>query len=297
MSVHKLLHHRADLIAWHCTHRRRDGDNILHYPNERTVVDPVSDDECKYWIHGKDAPGGKWGAWVHLTKIRAVNPKDFQVIAERIQAPTRITTQWQDYTNETSEMQQFSFEDSFGGIETKQKSFQEGFEQSVSATFGTGDGSPVTASVTAKTKITALAQQQFGTEKHWDQKFSRTINVAPKTRVEVRGWREICKTEQDIEGQGDLDADIEVANWYHHGPFGGKFAWHYRATFTWQQFLRIVTGEVLPYDFSAEFQKEPLPQTPYIDQLVNSLPDGKIKQTLSFDNVQHEDVEIKEFVI
>ena len=294
MSVHSIAHHRVDLIGWHCTYRRRDGDCILHYPQQRTIIDPRSDDECVYWIAGKDTPGGKWGCWVHISKIRAVNPEAFQIVEERKQDPVRQTTQWQTYMNESSEMQQFGFEDSFGGITTKQKSFQEGFEQSVSATFGTGEGSPVTASVTAETKITALAEQQFGSEKHWDQKFSRQINVPPRTRVDVQGWREICKMEQDIEGYGDLDFDIEVANWYHHGPFGGRFAWHYCAHFTWQQFLRIVTGEALPYDFSPEFQRDPLPQH-YIDELKAPLTDSKIRQTLSFDDVQHEDVTIKEF--
>ena len=87
--------------------------------------------------------------------------------------------------------------------------------------------------------------------------------------------------------------DIEVASWYHHGPFGGKFAWHFCAHFTWHQFLRIVTGEVLPYDFSHEFQQHPLEQQ-YIDQLKAPLTGGKIKQTLVFDDVQHEDVTVKE---
>ena len=293
MSIGSLAHHRADLIAWHCFYRRPDG-GTFNYPDQRTIVDPVSDEEIKYWVAGKDAPDGKWGAWVHFTKIRAVNPANFTVVDERKQDPHRETTQWQEYTNDSSEIQQFTFSDSFGGVETKQKSFQEGFEEKLSETFGTGDGSPVTASVTSETTLSALATQAFGTEKNWNQTFSRQINVAPKTHVKVQGWREICKMEQDIEGYGDLDMDIEVASWFHHGPFGGRFAWHFCAHFTWQQFLRIVTGEVLPYDFSHEFQENPLPQHPYIDQLKEPLTDAKIKQTLVFDDVQHEDVTVEE---
>ena len=60
MSIGEIAHPRADLIAWHCFYRRPDG-GTFNYPQQKTILDPVSDEEIKYWVSGKRYPRRQMG--------------------------------------------------------------------------------------------------------------------------------------------------------------------------------------------------------------------------------------------
>ena len=293
MSVPTILHPRADMVALFCTQRRPDAPQLR--PGQSTIVDPVSDDKVRYWIEGKDSPGGKEGTCLTFSNIRIASPVALEVIATRKENPQRTNSEWQDYTNETDAIQDVSFSSTFSEVQSKEKSFVESLTVGMEEEVGTGAESPVTASFKFSQQLQTTFGQTFGESKTYTKEFSRTIHVPPCSKVEVRAYREITDVEEDVQGYGDFTHDIGLCSWY-HGGFGGKFHCHYNATFTWDQFKRIVTGEVLPYNFSHEFQQNPLSAEDQ-HRLFAPLTTAKLKQTLKFQNVDHEDVEIKQTIL
>ena len=284
MSIGEILHPYADLVGYFATRVRPDAPQLS--AGQSTRISPIGEDHYRYIIEGDD--NSKHGTVVDFSNIRITSPTGITVVATRDGKKKRQETVWETFTNNSDEPQTETFSAEIGEVKSQEHSFVEQLTLGMEATVGTGPESPVQASFKFSEQLQTTFGQTFGEQKTYNKTFSHQVIIAPRHKAEVMGYREITEVEQDIEGYGHFTFDIGLCSWY-HGGFGGKFHLHYNCQWTLDQFLKVVTGEALPYNLSPEFQKHPLTQAEQA-QLHAPLEGAKLKQTLRYDNVDHEDV-------
>ena len=288
MSVGEILHPYADLIGYFGTRVRPDAPQLQ--AGHSTRISPIAEDHYRYFIEGGD--GEKHGTVVDLSNIRIASPTDLKILDTRSGESKRQETVWQTFTNNSDEPQTKSFSEEIGEVKSRENSFVEQFTIGMEATVGAGPESPVQASFKFSEQLQTTFGMTYGVQKSRTKTFSQQIIIAPRHKADVQGYREITEMEQDIEGYGHFTFDIGLNSWY-HGGFGGRYHVHYSCQWTLEQFLKVVTGEVLPYNLSPEFQQHPLSAAEQA-QLHAPLEGAKLKQTLHFENVDHEDVVVNQ---
>ena len=246
MNLGEALLLRAMLIAWHISWRKRGNRWEGFDPTRHTLQwEWFGDDGIRYWLPHYDDTPYTWDKWarIELTGIKFKDVKDLQfgdpiaLEMKQIDAQSRIIDNRQGVADLTQ-----SYTGTFTETTSRQERFLTAIESGIKASVGTGEGSPVSASVEVSTTVKAEYERQIGKETSVSRSIETDVTVPKGEALKVWGTRKFGKMKQMVTGKTDLEHKIWIGSYQSHHLGRDRWDW----TYSWDSFadfLGVVKGE------------------------------------------------------
>lgn len=286
MNIAEALRRRAELIAWHVSYRKR-GNRWEGYDPNRNKLDWKwygGNDGVQYWLVHADNTRYAWSNWarIEFTGIKFAGVKGLtfadpiELESKVIDAQSRVL----DNRHGVDDIQQ-KYSGTFTETASRTDRFLTSIETGIKASIGTGEGSPVSASVEVSTTVKAEYERIVGKETSVSRTIETDVNVPKGKALKVWGERKVGKMRQVVTGKTDLEHKIWIGSYQSHHL--GKDRWDW--TYSWdsfEEFMAVVKGE-RNGDLYSEFRNDILPA--HMVTELSAPTNAEVNRPYEFDNV------------